>query len=266
MKYLSVLLFMSSMAQATNWYKLDLNIEGGFSAIASHEYQSGHSGTRFNFVKQGNQSVLLPFWRSAVGLSIYDRHLVEFTYQPIFLDTQAVADNDLKFDNITIPKGQPFNTRYYFPFYRLSYLYRIFDRPSWFWSIGGGIQMRSATISFTQGDGSERFVQNNIGPVPLLQSRFKYQFENHLFVASDLAGWWSPIPVANGSDKQTTGWIYDVALQGGIGLREWLDVYLSARLIGGGADGDGSKRSSGDSYTYNNLNILNFSTGLTFKL
>ncbi|MEI6790963.1 MAG: hypothetical protein WCK42_07270 [Myxococcaceae bacterium] len=266
MKIFFFLLGLCSNLMAENWFKLDFSVEGGFSALASHQYQSGNQGTRYNFIKQGNQNVLVPFWRSSLGLLIHERHLLEMTYQPIFLDTQAVANQDLIFDDVKIGDKQPYKTRYYFPFYRIAYFYKIINKPFCLWSAGGGLQMRSATISFIEDDGGKGFVQNNIGPVPLIVTRFRYDFENHLFVGIDAAGFWAPIPIANGSDKKTTGWIYDVALQGGIKARDWLDVYLSARLIGGGADGDGSARISGDRYTYNSLNLLNFSTGLIFKL
>ncbi len=201
-----------------------------------------------------------------MGLNIHKRHDVEFTYQPVFLDTWAVAERDLKFDNVSISNGSSFQARYYFPFYRVSYFYRLFNGPKFMWSLGGGLQMRSANIAFVESNPKNAFVQSNIGPVPLIVTRLRYDFENRLFLSLDAAGWWSPIPVANGSDKMTTGWIYDTAIRGGIIATDWLDVYISTRLIGGGADGDGSKRASGESYTYNTLNILNFTTGVILKI
>lgn len=245
-----------------------MDVEGGFSAILNNQYQSGKNGTLFSFTDDGKQNFLFPSWRASLGLSIYETHDVEFTYQPIFLDTSAVAERDLRFDNVTIAASNSFQARYYFPFYRLSYSYRLFSGTKFMWSVGLGLQMRSASIAFTSTEQNavNSFVQTNIGPVPLILTRMRYDFENHLFLGLDGAGWWSPVPIANGSDKATTGWIYDVALKGGIRARDWLDVYFSTRLIGGGADGDGSERPSGEKYTYNTLNALNFSTGLTFKL
>ncbi|MES2504788.1 MAG: hypothetical protein V4534_07925 [Myxococcota bacterium] len=262
-RLLLISLFSLSL-QAQPWYRLTMDVEGGFNAILGNQYQSGSTGTRFNFASEAKQNFLFPNWRASLGLNIYQRHDIELTYQPIFLDTLTIADRDLKFDDVTISKGSSFQARYFFPLYRLSYFYRLINLPNFFWSVGAGLQMRSASISFFDETTRKSFVQTNIGPVPLLLTRLRYEFDNHLFMSLDAAGWWSPIPIANGSDKMTTGWIYDTSVRGGIHAVDWLDVYISTRLIGGGADGDGSKRTSGESYTYNTLNVLNFTTGLVF--
>lgn len=251
---------------AESWGRINVDIEGGFSAVLSNQYQSGKTGTLFNFSKEGKEDFLFPNWRAAVGLNIHKRHDVEFTYQPIFLDTVANAQQDLSFDNFKIDKGLTFQARYYFPFYRASYFYHLIEKPSMYWSLGLGLQMRSVNITFLNQSKNTAFVQTNIGPVPLITTRFRYDFENKLFLGFDAAGWWSAIPIANGSVKETTGWIYDVGLRGGICARDFLDVYVSMRLIGGGAKGDGSMRESGESYTYNTLNVLNFTTGFVFKI
>ena len=259
-------LFASTFAHSTSWHQFSLTFEGGLSAILTNEYQSGSAGTRFDFTDEAKEGgFLFPNWRAALGLRLFQNHDFELTYQPVFLDTEGVAKRQLQFDNILVSKGDSFKARYYFPFYRFSYFYRIINQPNYFWSLGAGLQMRSVSISIFDENSRSRFVQNNIGPVPLLVTRFRYDFANRLFVATDIAGWWSPIPIANGSDKATTGWIYDAALQGGIRAQDWLDIYLSARIIGGGADGDGSERASGDRYTYNSLNILNFNAGFLFR-
>lgn len=260
------ILFASASVQSESWHQFSLTLEGGFSAILTNEYQSGSAGTRFSFTDEAKEGgFLFPNGRAALGLRLFEHHDFELTYQPVFLDTEGVAQRQLQFDNILVAKGDSFKARYYFPFYRFSYFYRLINHPNCYWSLGAGLQMRSVSIVIFDENSKSKFVQTNIGPVPLLLTRFRYDFANHLFIATDIAGWWSPIPIANGSDKQTTGWIYDAALQGGVRALDWLDIYLSTRIIGGGADGDGSERASGDRYTYNNLNVLNFNTGFLFR-
>lgn len=245
--------------------KMNASFEYGFASVVTHVIQFGQANPGFDLVRDGGQSTLFPSWRASVAFNFLNGHTLELLYQPVYLDTQSTLRTNAAFDNVAFVSGTPINTRYYFPFYRLTYFYHFIDNGTIDLAGSLGVQIRNATIAFEAADGSGRFTTTNIGPVPLLGLRLKWNFSEHLWLASELAGLWAPIPGINGSGEPVTGWIYDGALLFGMNLSSHLAWYFSSRIIGGGAKGDGSARPSGDRYSFNDLNLLNVTTGLNFN-
>lgn len=253
-----------SVHQKESWFELHASIEYGVTSVVGHAIQFGSANPTFNLAKEGGQTTLFPFWRFGVEMQLLRYHTLELLYQPIYLDTQGVSAQNVQFDLTAFAAGTPIDSRYYFPFYRLSYFYHIVDDETVLFSMGGGLQIRNTTIAFASANGANRFATSNVGPVPLVTARFKYNFANGLWVVVDAGGIWAPIPGLNGSGSLVTGWLYDAAVQGGLDINDRFLLFMSARLIGGGANGDGVARDSGQTYSYNALNALNFSTGLTY--
>src|SRR5688572_13531759 len=92
------LLFTNQSLAST--YAVHLRGEGGFSGIISHQIQFGESNRIFSYVKEGGQDVLVPFARFSADIELFGRHLIEFVYQPIYLQTNAMLKNDAMFDDV----------------------------------------------------------------------------------------------------------------------------------------------------------------------
>lgn len=239
----------------------------GLTGVATNMIQFGNSGTLFDLTKAGGESVTYPFSRFALEMHFLDDHIFELVYQPYYIDTNVVLTANVTFDNKTFLSGENLDTRYNFPFYRLTYFYKIVNNDTWLFAAGGGMQLRNATIWFSSADGSQRFATTSLGPVPLVAMKTNYNFSDRWSMSAEAAGWWSPIPVLNGSGRQVTGWVYDAAIEAGYRVNRYMRWFLEARLVGGGAQGDtGLVAGRTDGYSYNNLNLVNVSTGLAFTL
>ena len=94
-------------------YCIKATLEYGFTAVLTHSIQWGENGTRFNYVTEGRQSVLLPYWRPTLEVEFLRRHSVEFLYQPIYIDTEVTTQRDVQTDNVIFNTGTPMHVRYH---------------------------------------------------------------------------------------------------------------------------------------------------------
>ena len=210
--------------------------------------------------------MLFSNWRVKTSATFARDHELTFTYQPIFVETSVQLKDGFKADNFNASGGEAVNMKYYFPFYRLSYLYHAIHTPNWRWSVGLGLQLRNATIVYTKADGSARFSTGNVGPVPLLHTALKYTFDNGIWLGLDAQGFWAPIKYINGSNTDVEGWIYEATLDAGVMIWRHLGAYGNARLLGGGNRGNSNTaRPNGNTYSENFLNNLSFNLGLMLK-
>jgi len=142
--------YQATLAKQPN-VEWSLSAELGFLAVVSHIVQFGEDGSRFNYRSEGGQDVLFPFFRLSTDLKFKGRHAVIFLYQPLKLAGETVLNQDAVFDDVLFPAGTPLNSVYGFPFWRLSYAYDFLRRAGDEVSIGFGLQLRDATITFTLG-------------------------------------------------------------------------------------------------------------------
>ena len=246
---------------ALPWYRLSAVAELGFLAVLTHKIQLGKDGTYFNYATEGGQDNLYAVSRFSVEAELFGRHQIVFLYQPLELDTNAQLQQDARFNSVVFPKGTLLNSRYGFPFYRLSYAYDLIKDPRQELSIGLSLQIRNATVEFTSGDGKLFAWTHNIGPVPILRSRGRYTFENDLFVGYEVDGFYAPIKGVNGSDNAVIGAIVDASVRAGVRLPLHSEAFLNVRYLGGGAEGQGDPRPGSDGYNKNWLNFLTVSLG-----
>ena len=115
-----------------------------------HDIQIGEDGYRLDYVQEGGQELLLPFYRFEVDGVIRGRHEVSLLYQPLTLTTRTRVDNDggILIDDINFADNTPLDLQYGFDFYRGTYRYRVVDREEMNFSIGGALQIRNASIIF----------------------------------------------------------------------------------------------------------------------
>ena len=251
--------------------------EIGFVAVLQHLYQSGTGGTMFNFVTQGGQDILFPFQRYAADVVLGGRHIVTLLYQPLTLNTRTMVDANpptigtLYVGGASFGTGTAVDISYGFDFWRASYLYDFARSPDTILGAGLSLQIRNASISFTAVNGSDRAVQQNIGPVPILKVRAAHEFSPRFGLDFEADGFYASSAFFNGSGADFTGWVWDAALTASTSFAPGARAFLVVRSIGGGAEGYDAygytswTTSSDGSYTYNELATLAVSLGFTLQ-
>ncbi len=254
--------------------KIHPNAEVGITKVLFHTLQFGRDTTTFDYVFEGGQEILFFYQRYSVDIEIVRRHIVSILYQPLTLNTQTVVPmtrpDGIVIDTAAFSAGEGINLKYGFDFWRFSYLFDFFKDESFMLAAGLSLQFRNASIVFESTDGTGITVNQNLGPVPILKVRSEYRFPCGFFLGLEADGFYASSAIFNGADFQFTGWIYDIALRTGFELNKAVDLYLTGRLLGGGATGNSDYEQTywtegTSSYTDNNLVTLNFSAGLRIK-
>ncbi len=247
-------------------YRLTLGAELGFTGIFKHNVQFDSQGTNFDYVEDGNQNIAFPFVRLTTDLTLFDRHTVILLYQPFTVETDVLLEEDLVVDKETFAAGTPMNLLYGFDFWRVSYLYDVLAASKHELSFGLSIQWRNATIRFRSKDGDKLRVNQGPGPVPILKARYRYAFDNGLWLGSEIDGFYASSAYINGGDNDFEGAILDASLRVGLSFSDAFDGFLNLRYLGGGGSGTSDdKPGPGDGYTKNWLHTGTLSLGLLLK-
>jgi hypothetical protein len=245
--------------------RLEANVELGGLSPLYHRLQFGRDGTYFDYVKEGGQDVIFAFARVSMDLTL-GRHHVVFLYQPLELDTQVVAPRAVTVDGLTFPADTPLDLRYGFPFYRLSYLYDVSARPGLSIQLGGSLQIRDATITFTSADGQARRTNRDVGPVPAFKARLEYTAVIGWFTGFEIDGFYAPVKYLNGGKSDVTGAIVDASARAGYRFSPSVLGFVNVRWLGGGAEGTSEPEDFSDGYTRNWLHFMIVSLGVRVAL
>lgn len=241
--------------------------ELGYLAVLDHKVQFSNNGTYIDYVKEGGQDVLFPVSRLSLELEFNKKHTITLLYQPLRLETTALLQRDLLIDEQLFPAGTAINFLYNFPFYRISYMKELLSNNERFnFAFGGSLQLRNATISFESTDGELFRSNRDIGPVPLIKFRTRYNISKLTYTEIEADGIYAPISYLNGSDNEVVGAILDLSLRQGLNVTENVGAFLNLRYIGGGAVGSSDDDPGpGDGYVRNWLHFLTVTTGFSYE-
>jgi hypothetical protein len=235
--------------------------ELGFLAPLDHRVQFGRDGTNFDYVDEGGQDRLFAVARLSIEAHLR-RHQLIFLYQPLELETTAVARRDVRVDDVLFTEGTPLALRYGFPFYRLTYQYDLLPCPSRELAVGLALQLRNATIDFASLDGTQLASNGGVGVVPLLAARGRMDIGRGMWLGFDAVGFYAPVSYINGDDNDVVGAILDASVRFGVALPHGAEAFVNVRYLGGGAEGeDDSAVPPDDGYTRNWLHFLFVSLG-----
>ncbi len=242
--------------------------EIGFLSVLDHKVQFSNSGTYFDYDDDGGQDILFPISRLSLELDFNRKNTLIFLYQPLRLESRVALSEDLMVDDLTFPAGTVVDLLYNFPFYRLSYLRELLSsNEKYAFAIGGTLQIRNATITFTSADGTRFRANRDIGLVPALKIRSSYKINKQVFLELEADGIYAPISYLNGSDNEVIGAILDASLRAGVQLTDEIRTFLNLRYLGGGAEGtDEDETGPGDGYTRNWLHFGTVSIGAAYSL
>lgn len=246
--------------------KLRAVAEMGFLGVLEHRIQFSNSGTYFDYKRQGGQDVLFPIIRPSLELDIKPRNTFILLYQPLRLETQVYLTEDLIVDDLLYPANSNVKLLYNFPFYRFSYLRELMPNSEKFkLAIGPTIQIRNATISFESGDGTRFRTNRDVGIVPALKVRSKYNFTDRFYTELEADGIYAPVSYLNGSDNEIVGAILDASLRVGYQIDLPVTAFLNLRYLGGGAVGTSDMTAApGDGYVRNWLHFGTVSAGFVY--
>jgi hypothetical protein len=230
-----------------------------------HRIQLGKDSPDFDYVRDGGQDVVFPVARLSMHLDIH-RHHVTLLYQPLELNTEVVLRKPLVVDGVRFDEGEAVDLKYGFPFYRASYTYDVVAEQTWRLSLGGSLQLRDATITFTSADGSQRRTRRDVGPVPALKGLLRYDAPSGWFSQVEIDGMYAPVKYINGGDSDVEGAIIDANLRFGYRVSPRADAFVNLRWLGGGAEGTSDPKDFDDGYNQNWLQFLIFSAGVDLTI
>ncbi len=271
---------MSLFISSTGWTQTSFTVGGseennlklsgvaelGYLGVMSHKVQFSNSGTYINYVSEGGQDVLFPVSRLSLELEIKDLHTITLLYQPLRLETTTLLNRDLVIDDLVFPAGTSVDFLYNFPFYRISYMKELVPRNEKFgFAFGASLQIRNATINFESTDGSLFRSNRDIGPVPVLKFRTRYNYSDLTYTEMEADGFYAPISYLNGSDNEVVGAILDASLRQGLKVTDEVGAFLNLRYLGGGAVGTSDNETGpGDGYVKNWLHFLTVTCGFKY--
>ena len=274
----SLLFVFSSVSAQETWLnaedspvKFFFETEQGFLSVLNHTYQVGAGADNFNFRTQGGQEILFPFERYVVGLELFDRHRITYTYQPLTIDTRVVFKDAVTIDTVDFLADTPVNISYGFPFYRLTYTYDLLGGdPDRVVGIGAALQIRNASISFASANGEQLTVSQNVGPVPALSFYSRWKLPVGVILSADITGLYASSAFFNGADFEFEGSVLDASLRAGYELNNGAEVFGNFRFFGGSAKGtsqypDQYWTESVEDYTANYISTLTASLGISLR-
>ena len=242
--------------------------EFGFLDVLSNRLQQDSNGTYFDYVEDGGQELFVPFFRISAELLFNERHNVILLYQPLDLRTRVRLDDELIVDDRVFPEGKAMDLRFGFDFFRATYTYDLLASERSELAVGGGFQMRIASLEFVPLDGTEPRISRDLGPVPLIKLRGRHDFANGWWLGAEVDGFYANIRFLNGDpEDDVTGAILDASVRAGLELGEGLDGFLNLRYVGGGGEGTSSEDAldPGDGYSRSWIQLATVSLGFYFE-
>ncbi len=244
--------------------RLQLTAEAGFLAPLSHTFQSGKNGTRLDYVEDAGQRNLFPFARFTADVKLWERHHAVFLYQPLELRTRRLLESPLTVSGVTFEAGETVDFKYGFSFWRASYVYDLLRDAPWELGLGASLQIRNASITFTDVAGETSVQKENVGPVPALKVRLRHHPGTFFFWGFEADGIYASNKFINGASYNFTGALLDASVFAGFHLTRAVSVFLNVRYLGGGGEGTSKDRDNAtdDGYTRNWLSTATVTLGL----
>jgi len=162
------------------------------------------------------------FFRAEVKYLINSKHTVEISAVPLTVESKGFDGSSLIFENETFEESD-INGNYQFNTYRLSYRYRIVNRPKFLLDLGASVLVRDAAITISQND--TKISNTDLGFVPLFSIYTEYIINKNfqaILKGDALVG-----PVGRAED-------FFLGLQ--YSPSKNIDLKIGYRLIEGGAD------------------------------
>jgi hypothetical protein len=254
---------VSLFNSSNNWYNVSFQYETGALKVLYNTIQYGHNTTDFDYVNNGGESILFPVERYSVDFTFLKNNELIFLYQPLDIQTEGIITQPITISYQTFPASSVMLYNYGFSFWRVSYLYDFINTSRAKLGVGLSLQLRNASIIFQSLNGQYIVVSENLGPVPILKLKGQYNFDNGMYIGTDIDGFYASSKWFNGANFDFTGSILDASLSVGFRNTDYLDTFANVRFLGGSAVGTSQYPTvpQTDGYTSNYLGTMTFTLG-----
>lgn len=214
-----------------------LFINNSIQAQAVLDVETGVLFTDYNDVRiPGDQGTLLSlkndiqsarggFIRIRANYTLKSRHTFSLLYAPLKTTGTGSVGNDILFNGETFMANTALNSTYKFNSYRLTYRYKIVDRPKLEFGLGFTAKIRDANIGL--GSPTQNTVKSNVGFVPIINLRLFYKHNDKLGLILEGDALAAP-----------QGRAEDIQLAATYKFNDNFDFRLGYRILEGGADND----------------------------
>jgi hypothetical protein len=204
---------------------LSFDAETGYVFTSLNDVRSPGLGGTFLSLADDLAAAPSPYFRLEALWRAGEKHQVRALWAPLRLTSRGTLPRETRFEDTVFPAGSAVLAYYRFDSYRITYRYRLVQRPSFEWWAGLTAKVRDAEIALY---GAGHGVKTNTGPVPLLNLRLAWK------PWSGRTGLLLDVDAA--AAKQ--GRAEDVLIALTRELREGVTGRLGYRMLEGGADND----------------------------
>ena len=183
----------------------------------------GTGGTRLS-IDEADRGPFLAA-RATLWAELGERSSLRLVAAPFRAKARLTPENAVEFDGATFAAGEPLDATWVFDSWRLSYVWRFRSSGPVSFRAGLTAKVRDARIELAQAGFSK--AKTNTGFVPLLYGGVRWQMTPRL--ALDLE--------ADGA-AASQGRAVDVAARVEANVSPAVDLFLGARTLEGGVDGD----------------------------
>ncbi len=206
-------------------------------AQAQFDLESGLVFTGYNDVRiPGNQGTFFSlkddltanteiFYRLRGGYTIKSRHTISVLYAPLKTKSEGNVANDIIFEGVLFPANTQLTGTYKFNSYRLTYRYKIVQKPRFEFGLGFTAKIRDAEIALSSPELTSE--KTNIGFVPIINFMLSWQIDDKFGLLLDGDALAAP-----------QGRAEDVLIAATCKLSDNFGVHAGYRILEGGADND----------------------------
>ena len=215
-------LFLADRAVAAEGFRLDLET-GAAWQLRNDFAVPGTGGTRLS-IDEADRGPFLAA-RATLWADLGERSSLRLVAAPFRAKSTLTPESAVEFHGATFAAGEPLDATWVFDSWRLSYVWRFRSSGPVSFRAGLTAKVRDARIELAQGGFSK--AKTNTGFVPLLYGGVRWQMTPRL--ALDLE--------ADGA-AASQGRAVDVAARLEARVSPGVDLFLGARTLEGGVDGD----------------------------
>jgi len=176
-KHLFSFIILTILLPCSVFSQLTITVESGLAFTQYNNVRApngdNQQGSLFSLADDFQEVQNPIYFRAEAKYLIASKHTVEITAVPLTVESENFQGNDLSFEGVTF-NGNNVNGKYKFNTYRLSYRYRIVDRPKFLLDLGASLLIRDAAITISQND--TEVSNTDLGFVPLISLDLAYKF------------------------------------------------------------------------------------------
>jgi hypothetical protein len=165
---------MAAAGETVKPYRWTAELEGGAVFSGYNEARIPNAGGTLISLSEDLDIAAKAYYRLRLSYAISRRHEISLLYAPLTLKATGTLPSAVNFTGVLFPQGSDVDGIYTFNSYRLSYRYRLVDKPRLRLDIGFTAKIRDAEIALAAPGLNAS--KTNVGFVPLLHLRLAWEW------------------------------------------------------------------------------------------